>query len=149
MLAISLPSSAFLWVVGMGVAVQPRPPAFLEREKVEAFEWLAGHGVSWSVVLTGLRTGTALPAFAPMRVVVGHGVESIGLEENLRRAEDFYQGKMSEVEQRKFLEANHVLYVFYGTEESRNAARDLNARPFLEQIYDAEGYQIYAVTDAP
>ena len=149
MLVICLPSTAILWTIGMGVALEPRPPAFLEQEKVKAFEWLAEHGVPWSVVLTGFRTGAALPAYAPLRVIIGHGAESIGLEKNLGRVEDFYQGKMSEAEQRMFVDENHILYVFYGTEERRLAGGEPNGRPFLEPIYDAEGYQIYAVTENP
>jgi len=146
---VSLPSSAFLWMVGTEVALAPRPPAFLDQAKVKAFEWLAEQGIEWSVVLTGFRTGTALPAYAPLRVVIGHGVESIGLEDNLGRVEAFYQGKMSEAGQHEFIEENHILYVFYGDEERQGSDRDLRDRPFLKPIYNSEGYQVYVVTKAP
>jgi hypothetical protein len=149
MLLVSLPSSAFLWILGVGVALDPRPPAFLDAAKVAAFEWLAGHGREGSVVLTGFRTGTALPAYAPVRVVIGHGAESIGLESNVVQVESFYRGAMTEAEQMEFLKEHKVAYVFYGSEERANSERELAPRPYLQSVYDSDGYEIYVVTQSP
>ena len=58
-------------------------PVFHPRPLADSFEWSAEHLPEGALVLASYETGNILPAYAPVRVVVGHGPESVGLTELL------------------------------------------------------------------
>jgi len=142
---LSLPSSLILLLGGFNVAIQPGLPAFHPVDEVSAFQALSEHVASDDVVLTSYQTGNALPAWAGVRVLVGHGPESIYLDGLLPRVASFYSGNVSDDYRREFLDEFSVRFVFWGPNERFERAWDPIRAGYLNLIYDSGEYQIFEV----
>lgn len=90
-LALSLSATGIL-VVGVHIsALRPSPPAFERGDYAQAYQLLGQVAGDGDVVLSAFGTANALPAWAPVRVPIGHGPESVRLEEMQLRVIRFYQ----------------------------------------------------------
>jgi hypothetical protein len=78
---MTLPAAAILLLGGLRVAAEPAEPAFTPADRVAAYQVIAGRAQRGDVVLASFRASNELPAWAPVRVPIGHGPESIGLEQ--------------------------------------------------------------------
>ncbi len=116
-LICSLLSSVLLILGGVRVATAPELPIFRPAEEVEAFNLAAEIIEPGSVVLTGFDTGNALPAYAPVFVVIGHGPESADLEHLEPQVEAFYQGVLGEGRANSLLNDWNVNYIWFGPRE--------------------------------
>jgi hypothetical protein len=144
-LSFGLLSSLLLVAAGIDVAIRPKEPAFRKYEEVEAFSWLNDEVESNSVVLATFRTGNAIPAWAPVRVVIGHGPESVNLAELEIQVDAFYDEKMSESERLQFIKSHDVQYVWYGPREKALGLWSPNGSDFLTFAYGYADYKIYSV----
>lgn len=126
-------------------AGQPRQPVFEPQAKVKAFEWLEARAERGAVVLAGYQTGNALPAWAPVRVLIGHGPESAGLETVEPRVEAFFGSAPSNSERLSLLREFNITYVFFGPEERSLGVWDPASLAPLHLVYDEAGYEIYEV----
>jgi hypothetical protein len=53
------------------------PPAYLGKDEIAAFRWLAQHAAEQDVLLSSSLTGSHVPAFAPCRTFIGHWAETL------------------------------------------------------------------------
>lgn len=136
-----LPTTLLLVLGSVGVALRRQPPVFLPGDKVAAFRWLAEHAESGEVVLTDFASGNALPAWAPVRVVIGHGPESVGLEDLEPQVEAFLSGGLSTEEAWDLLARFQVRYVLAGPPAGERAVEAYGLKP----AYSRGGYRIYPV----
>lgn len=143
----SLITPVLLIYGGVRVASSPEPPAFREESEIEAFSWLAQNASKDAIVLSSFETGNALPAWAPVHVVIGHGPESADLEALRPRVRDYFSGEMRESEQRSFLAAQGVDFVFFGPREKVLGGLESLAATGLTQVYAREDYLIYATVE--
>lgn len=144
-LTFGLLSSLLLIAAGMDVAIRPKEPAFRKYEEVEAFSWLNEEAKPNSVVLSAFGTGNALPAWASVRVVIGHGPESVDLEELEPQVDAFYSDKMTDLERQQFIGSHDVGYVWYGPRERAIGSWDPTRSDFLTLTYSYAGISIYRV----
>ena len=106
--------TTLLLLAGAGrTAWYPTEPAFRPAAETEAFGYLAEAAPPGSVVLAPVPIGNALPAFAPMRVVIGHGPESIGFAQLRPQVEAFFEGRLTGAEAMELLVDQGVDYVFW------------------------------------
>jgi hypothetical protein len=145
LLSFGLLSSLLLVAAGIDVAIRPNEPAFRNYEEVEAFSWLNDEVEPHSVVLATFSTGNAIPAWAPVRVVVGHGPESVNLAKLEIQVDAFYGEKMSEPERLQFVRSHDVQYVWYGPREKALGSWSPNESDFLTFAYGYADYKIYRV----
>jgi len=145
LLSFGLLSSLLLIAAGMDVAIRPKEPAFRKFEEVEAFSWLNEEAEPNSVVLAAFHTGNALPAWAPVRVVIGHGPESVDLEELEPQVDAFYDEKMTDAERLQFIRSHDVQYVWYGPRENALGSWNPARSDFLTLAYSYADYKIYSV----
>jgi len=133
---------------GMSLVSHPAQPIFIPKAESEAFQFISDHLEKDALVLSSFESGNAMPAWAPVRVVIGHGPESahLGLLQPL--VADFYDpdGMVSE-ERLEFLFYHHIDYVFFGKNENKlgNWIPGIKEGSFLKKIYDLDGYKIYQV----
>lgn len=144
-LLLSLLTSSLLVLGGTWQASRPSPPLHRPVGEVRAFEWLAEHAAAGSVVLAMFDIGNALPAWAPMRVVIGHGPETVNLAELRPQVEAFFSGDLSSAEALAFLAAEEVDFVFEAPGE-RDAVASLG-RP-VPAAFDSGGYVVVDVSAA-
>ncbi|NPV76745.1 MAG: hypothetical protein HPY59_10275 [Anaerolineae bacterium] len=145
-MSVGFISSVLLLAGGIVVSLRPAPPIFRPLFEVKAFLFLAQNVEGDSVLLCSYETGNAVPAWAPIRVLIGHGPESAQLEELKPLVSAFYSSDlMAEFERKNFLREYYVDYVLLGENEHALG----NWRPDNEagyrKIYDQDNYQIYKV----
>lgn len=143
-LGFSLVSSILLLFGGVQVSVDPSPPVYRPSTEIKAFEWVEEQIAPGRVVLSSYDIGNALPAYAPVRVVIGHGPESIDLDRLRGEVSRFY-GDMSVAERATFLDQNEVGLVFYGPEERRLGGWDPSASRLLDLKTTIGEYQVFEV----
>ncbi|MBM3120636.1 MAG: hypothetical protein FJZ97_00440 [Chloroflexi bacterium] len=146
---VSLISSALLLAGAFLAATSGASPVYRSAGEVAAFEWLDAQSGDQRVVLAAYETGNALPAWADVRVIIGHGPESAGLTTRRPRVEAFYRGSGGGVEAAGLLLEFGVDYVFAGPAE-RALGFDENRVPgTFVPVYTQGGYTIYGVGPSP
>lgn len=146
LLAFSLPSTVVLLGGGILTAHQPSQPAFRPRGEVEAFEFLGQYAHTGDVVVGSFETGNALPAWAPLRVVIGHGPESSGLSALQARVEAFYQSESDDEMRQKFIREQNIRYVFWGPEERSLGNWNPGSAGYLKRVYHNGTYEVFEVS---
>lgn len=141
----SLFSSLVLIVGGLGAASNRTPPVFRDAEEVVAFQWIGEHASPGDVVLAAYSTGNAMPAWAPVRVLIGHGPESADLARMQTQVEGFFADEMGPPEREQFLARNRVDWIFWGPAE--RAFGSMNPPGAVDGLlaYDRGGYFVFAV----
>ena len=148
-LILALPSSLMLVAGGFGVALTPSEPSFRPADEVEAIQWLSGEVEPGSLVMAAFESGNVLPAWAPVRVVIGHGPESADLPTMSSIVGGFYDDEMSDEERIDFIHDKDIGYVWRGPHERELGSWDPAGVDFLTLIYRQGDYEIYRVLHSP
>jgi hypothetical protein len=143
----SIPTAMMLFISGIQVSTQTRMPLFRPADEVAVFEWLANEEDENVVVLCSFETGNALPAWAPVRVVMGHGPETVNFSSIQSQVKSFYSGEMTQVEQTQFLQSYQVDYVFMGPDERAFGDLELLKSPFFELRVRVGEYKLFEVKE--
>lgn len=144
---LAFPSTLILFLGSLQAAQNILPPVFRPSAEVRAFEELRQIAASGDVVLASYETGNALPAWAPLHVVVGHGPESVDLENLLPRIQAIYQGRTADDTRLEFFLKYGVDYVFWGPNEERFGSWVPANVDYLELVVDVGEYEIYKVIE--
>jgi hypothetical protein len=147
-LLLAFPSTLFLLAGGLIVGGRPGLPAFRPTQEVQAFEYLAENARDGEVIVTSFATGNPLPAWAPLRVLVGHGPESANLEELLLAVGAFYTSGTPDAERLALIEQFDVDYVFWGPAERAVGDWTPSQAAYLDPIYRQGEYEIFKVVTA-
>jgi hypothetical protein len=147
-LALSLPTTFILLGGSLSASLRPGLPIFRPTAEIHAFEWIAQNAEPKSLVLASFDTANALPAWAPVRVLAGHGPESAGLADILPEIEGFYGEGRASVDRAAFLEQNGISLVFWGPEERAIGGWTPQDEAYLKQVFVEGEYQVYEVIDS-
>ncbi len=139
------PSTLMLLAGGIFVSLAPSQPIFQPAEQVSAYEYLAHHAPVGSVVLASFDTSNALPAWAPVRVLIGHGPESMNLSILRPRVEAFYQSTTSDSSRVRLLREFGVDYVVWGEQEAALGSWDPQNATYLKLTYRSGDCEVFAV----
>ena len=148
-IACALISSALLLIGGMQAAAKPDLPIFRPDGEVRAFQELERISPQKSIILASYNTGNALPAWGPVRVLVGHGPESANLDELLTVVSAFFSEEWDAIQRGRFLEVQQVDFVIYGPFERELGGWDPDSSSALILRYNENGYRIYEVSLSP
>ncbi len=108
--ALILPTTIILLIGSLQIATTLRQPVFLDREKLAAFERIDSLAKKNQVVLSTYQLGNALPAYAPVRVVIGHGPESVGFQDLSVRVDGVLDGDLN-ISDQNFLNEQTVDFI--------------------------------------
>ncbi len=144
---LALPSTLLLLAGGLLAALGGGPPVFRPGAEVRVFERLAEEAQPNEIVLAAFETGNALPAWAPLRVVIGHGPESIYLDELRPRVASFYEMNTTDTDRQAFLQAFDVHYVFWGPAEQELGAWDPRFADYLKLLTREGDFWVFEVQD--
>ncbi len=147
LLVLCLPSTLMLFAGGVRIAMLPAIPVFRPTPEVEAFIFINREANAGDVVLTSYITGNALPAWAPVRVVVGHGPESLKLPEYQNLTEKVYTQSTPEDERRDLLALWDVRFVFLGPNEKTLGNWDPSRSVLMRLVYQSGGYEIFELIE--
>ncbi|QYK50523.1 MAG: hypothetical protein KF701_08995 [Anaerolineales bacterium] len=126
---LAVPSTLLLWLGAMQTALNPAMPAFRAVDEVTWFETLREQ--QDAIVLAAYDTGNALPAWAPVRVVIGHGPETVGLNGLEQDVFAFYFRDTPDEQRKAILQAHGVDFVAWGPAERLNSGTASFADDFL------------------
>ncbi|UYN89312.1 MAG: hypothetical protein KIT08_09455 [Anaerolineales bacterium] len=132
---LALPSTLLLWWGAMQAALHPATPAFRPADEVSIFETLRTRpDARGAIALAGYDTGNALPAWVPVRVMIGHGPETVGLEALGAEVFAFYAIEMTDNERLAFLRQHRVDYVVWGPEQVALRRWFPSSAPFMQTV---------------
>jgi hypothetical protein len=144
--ALAFPSTVFLLLGSLQVALHSAPPIFLPSDEAAAFDELRQQSSPGQVVLAPYLDSNELPAWAPLRVLVGHGPESVGPKQLAASVFNFYERRISDEQRQQFLSNYDVDYFFWGPNEAGLGKWDPSFANFLRLIVKVGDYEIFAVT---
>jgi hypothetical protein len=142
---LSIPSALLLVFGGIMAVRDVGSPLFRPTDEVLVFEYLAREGAPWSVVLSSYETGNALPAWAPMRVVIGHGPESVGLEDLRKQVASFFDAETSDTQRVELLSEYGIHYVFWGPSERLLGDWNPTNSPYFDILYQSGDFMLFNV----
>jgi hypothetical protein len=145
MLLLSFPSTLLLLVGGILEVADPGQTIYRPADEVAAFQALSGQTQRDTVVLSSYESGNALPAWAPVFVVVGHGPESVGYSRLMPRVEAFYKDGTADSERLELLTELGVDYVFWGPHEKALGGWDPSTADYLSQFHRSGDYFLFSV----
>jgi hypothetical protein len=129
-----------LVIGGTAAALARSEPIFHTASEVHAFDWLDANAPRNALVLSAYETGNYLPARAGVRAFLGLGPETVDLPAKRALVGQFYAGGKPDI-----IWTYGVGYVIAGPRERALGDFDLDAAPFLEQVYHNGDYAIYRV----
>lgn len=147
LLWLLFPSALLLWAGGLLAASRPMEPLFRPEDEVRLFEFLQSNAQPGAAVLASYETGNPMPAWAPVRVAIGHGPESVDLEENRSLVGDFYGSGMTDEQRLELIRRLEIQYVFWGPAEQALGNWSPNQAAYLNLVAQAGLYQLFAVVE--
>ncbi len=144
-LGLGVPT-VLLLLFGVQTARRPAAPVFLPTAAVQAFQAVAGQVPSGAVVLAAYPTGNALPAWAPVRVVLGHGVETAHIAQVRQQVATFFRAETDSAWRRRFLQSFGVQYLLIGPAERALGDFDPHSAPYLTLRWQSAGYALWQVS---
>lgn len=144
-LGLIFPTAVFLlWGAGSRAA-RPAEPVFLPADQVLAYQALADLAPRNSIVLAAFETGNSLPAWVPVRVVLGHGPETVRLSEWQADLDNYFLLNQGEENCGGFFADSGIDYLFWGPREGQEWDWDPGIKKCLRQVYNSDSYRIYEV----
>lgn len=148
-LMLLFPSVVLLIVGGVISASNATWPLFHSDEELASLDWLRLHAPEDSIVLATHESSSIIPAYAGVRVYVGHGPETIDGDQKRARVEAFFGGAMSHTERRQLLESGRIDYIWVGPPEHQlecGSRQCFDPRSLsLREVFRQGGYAIYEV----
>jgi len=139
---LSLPSNLILTAAGVSLAAAGSSEITLTAAEAAGYRWAAGNLHGSPLLLAASRTGNRLPAFADVRVLIGHPFETPASADRQAEVEALYR-RAGEPGWRDLLEKRGIDYVVVGPYESDLLADGV--RPNLTVAYRNQGFMIYSV----
>lgn len=144
-LLLAFPTTIMLIFGGLLATWHPSMPVFRLKDEIQAFGYLQQSASPGDVILASFDTSNALPAWAPLRVVIGHGPESVGLTNLRPKVEAVYSSGWSADERKQFLDEHHVRYVIWGPLERKLGEWDPESASYLKKAFEVGEFQIFEV----
>lgn len=143
-LLLTLPTAGMLLFTGWWVSAGPSPDVrlFHSDGEIAALDWLNTHAPPNNIVLSDFPIGNYLPARTSLIAFIGHGPETLNLDEKRPLAEQFLAGAMSAQEQRSLLDSNRIRWVIFSPADWQPSQAGV-LLPDLELVYNQTGYRIY------
>ncbi len=153
-LLLAFPTTLFLLLGGLLAAAHPALPSFRPENEVRLFDVmrediLQSRTPPWAVVLASFDTSNALAAWAPVRVVIGLGPETVGLEALKPQVQAFFSTATPDEQRREFIRRSGIRYVIWGPAERQLGDWSPETAAYLVLRAQSEDYSLFEVTPIP
>ncbi len=115
-------------------------PDFFHEDEINALYFLKSQ--QQGIVLSSGKTGSYLPYYTDKSALLGGTIK--GEDERKSDYEKFFSAQTIDDERKNILRKYNISYVFYGYNEQSDGKVDVDARNYLEKIYDS-GVKVFAV----
>jgi hypothetical protein len=148
LLIFSLPATLLLFAGGVQTARTPAEPVFLPREQVALFEWFNEQDLQvFPLVLASFDSSNTLPAFAPVRVLIGHGPESAGGKILQEQVETVYHQETRDLQRIHLLREYAVNYLVWGPSERALGEWNPFKAEYLQLVAKEGPYSLFQVIE--
>jgi hypothetical protein len=148
MLLLATPTFALLLLDQSLRILARESPIFRDGGEVAALDWLNGQATYDDVALCAFETGNTLPARVASRTFIGHGPETVNLEQKRPLVKKFYSAYTSDAWREAFLREWGIAFVIVGPVERAEGAADFSDKNYLGLAYDERAYRVYRVMSA-
>ncbi len=148
MLLLATPTFGLLLLDQSLRIVARESPIFRDGGEVAALNWLNGQAAYDDVVLCAFETGNYLPARVASRTFIGHGPETVNLQQKRPLVDQFYSDAASDGWREAFLREWGITYVIVGPVERALGGPERFGQGYLRLRYNRLDYQIYEVVAA-
>jgi len=149
LVTLSLPATVLLYVGSIRSALQPASPEFLPASEVGILNWLDQNADPRSVVLCSFDTGNAVPAYTDLIPYIGHGPETLFLQEKLQSVSAFFAPGSTSSLRQEILDKTGAGWVMLGpSERSQSLENDLARMSTVTLRFQASDWQVYQVKAA-
>ncbi len=142
-LYLTFPSTILIFLGAMASAGNASTPLFRPEPEIKVYNYLAENASSGAVVLAAYESGNNLPAWAPQRVVLGHGPETMNRDLVEQDIKKIFSLDYTDIFREKLLKKYDVNYVLWGPMEKELGAWNPAGADYLCEIYISEDYAIY------
>ena len=120
-------------------------PIYQDSNLVNVFEELNLVGEKNDVVVANYEVSNVLPAYAPMRVVIGHGPESKNLIELNKKVNRLLHGELSESDYYSLINEFNVKFIVYSFKGINNQGMESVDLKDNELVYENEEYLLVKI----
>jgi len=138
-------STIFFFVGATFTVASPNSPLFVPKGEVDAFMSLNQFVSKNDVVIATFRLSNELPAWVPVRTVIGHGPESINAVNLTPRVEDFFKLTGKDEDRLALINEFDIKYILLGPDQLTSQNWNPGQSTFAEMIYQNSSYQIYRI----
>jgi hypothetical protein len=135
LIGVSFLTTIVLLLGGIISVLNPYTPLFRPADEVRAFVYLAENARVDSIVLASFDTSNAMPAWAPVRVLLGSGPESVNLKTMNSRVACFYRTDCPDSERLALLREFKINYIYWGPDERELGDWDPRSFEVLQPVY--------------
>ena len=126
----------------------PSTPLYRHIDEIRAIKFLSDISSPYDVILSGYESSNVIPAWVPLRTLIGHGPESVNLEELSSAVNNYYKLEGNDEERNKLIEEFNIKYVFFGPlEKNIGNYLEITTQDDISLIYKQSGYSIYETID--
>jgi hypothetical protein len=144
-LGLTFITSFFLLAGGFITSRWQSNPVFIQTSEAKVFQFLQDRSHCGEVVLAAYATSNAFPAWAPVKVLIGHGPESIFLSELTPQVAAFYQSQTQDKQRLQLIEQYGIGYVFWGPEERKLGSWSPEQASYLDLVERQGEFALYKV----
>jgi hypothetical protein len=113
--------------------------------EVAAMQWLKENSRLTDGILSNWFYGNIIPGIAGRRVYLGHKIQTPDFDKRVENINKFILDTNNQ-EAKKFLDDNHINYVFLGNNDSIiYYGFKPKEKPYLNEVYNQEGISIYQI----
>ncbi|GAB4432195.1 MAG: hypothetical protein Kow0031_13550 [Anaerolineae bacterium] len=143
LLVLSL-TNLLLWSGALLTVGGRQAPLFHPGSQQAAFAWLADNAAG-ELVFTSHATGNVLPGYAPLRVFVGHGPETVRSADKSALVSQFFDAATPDSWRQALLRQYGIGYLYYGPNERILGGFSPTDVSYLQLVYDSGPVKIYRV----
>jgi hypothetical protein len=143
--AVGFIAALILILGGISATLKPAQPLYRHLDQVRAFSQLAQLAAPGEVVLSAHNTGNPMPAFAPVRVVIGITTLTVAYDQVAAQVDSLYQANTPDAQRQVLLKKWGVEYVYWGPDERELGDWDPHQAIYLEKIISTGEHEIFRV----
>jgi hypothetical protein len=148
-LVLLFPSTLILLAGGFQAALSPAPSLFLPVDQARVIGTLQSNPLPAAAVIASYESANPMPAWVPLRVLVGHGPESIHKDILLPQIEAFFRPETPDADRLALIKKFDVQYVFWGPAERALGAWQPAEADYLELIERQGDFSLFRVVGKP
>ena len=144
-LSLSLLSSVLILTSSIFAVLQIQKPVYQPADEVNSFLFLGERASNFPTVMAAYSTSNELPAWAPVRTVIGHGPESVHLKDVEKEVGAFFNPATGNDERIKIIDQFSIRYLIWGPAERDMGTWNPADWSGLNKIYQNTTVQIFEV----